>query len=125
VLNLLVRAALVEQIAANEGVTISPAEIAKERSAEATAAGGEAALIKTSEQGGVSAADLNLTVREKLQITKLQARFGGTAAESGAKLTAAAEKVAVRINPRFGSWDKKTLGIVGAANDLSSTVTKK
>jgi hypothetical protein len=125
VLNLLVRAALVEQIAKNEGVTASSDEVATERAAEATQAGSEAALIKTSEQGGVSAADLDLTVREKVLITKLQAKFGGDATAAGAKLTAAAGKVNVRVNPRFGSWDKKTLGIVGAANDLSSTVTKK
>ena len=125
VLNLLVRAALVEQIAKNEGVTVSATEIATERAAEATSAGGESALIKTSEQGGVSAADLDLTVREKVLITKLQAKFGGDATASGAKLTAAAGKVGVRVNPRFGSWDPKTLGIVGAKNDLSSTVTKK
>jgi hypothetical protein len=125
VLNLLVRAALVEQIAKNEGVTVTSSEIAKERSAEATTAGSEAALIKTSEQGGVSASDLDLTVREKVLITKLQTKFGGDETASGAKLTAAADKINVRVNPRFGSWDKKTLGIVGAANDLSSTVTKK
>jgi hypothetical protein len=125
VLNLLVRAALVDEIAKNEGVTATDAEVATERSAEAKAAGSEKALITTSEQGGVSAADLDLTVREKVQITKLQAKYGGDATASGAKLTAAAQKLHVRVNPRFGAWDAKTLAIVGAPNDLSSTVTKQ
>ena len=125
VLNLLVRAALVDQIAKNEGITVSSTEIAAERAKEAASAGGEAALIKTSEQGGVSASDLGLTVRETALISKLQTKFGGTETTAEAKLTAAAGRVNVRVNPRFGSWDKKSLGIVGAPNDLSSTVTKK
>ncbi|MCW2546775.1 MAG: hypothetical protein JWN96_1235 [Mycobacterium sp.] len=125
VLNLLVRAALIDQIATDEGVTVSPAEVATERAAEAKAAGGEKALITTSEQGGVSAADMDLTVREAALINKLQAKFGGDATSSGNKLTAAAQKIGVRINPRFGTWDAKTLAIGGAVNDLSSTVTKK
>jgi hypothetical protein len=125
VLNLLVRAALIDQIAKDEGVTVSPAEVATERAAEAKAAGGEKALITTSEQGGVAAADMDLTVREAALINKLQAKFGGDATSSGNKLTAAAQKIGVRINPRFGTWDSKTLAIGGAVNDLSSTVTKK
>jgi hypothetical protein len=125
VINLLVRAALVEQIAKNEGITVTSTEVATERAAEAKAAGGEQALIKTSEQGGVAAADLDLTVREKVLIDKLQTKFGGDATAASNKLTAAAGKVGVRINPRFGTWDPKNLAIGGAVNDLSSTVTKK
>ena len=125
VLNLLVREALLYEIAKAQHVTLSDAEVAKERATEAKEAGGEKALVTQSEQGGVSADDLDLVVREKLLITKLQATFGSSDQTAFANaLTAAAAKIPVRVNPRFGSWDTKTLSIVGAPNDLSSTVTK-
>ncbi len=126
VLNLLVRDALLEQIGKSRGVSASASELAAERAAEAKAAGGDKALITQSEQGGVSATDLDVVVREKLLITKLQTKFGATDSTAFAKaLTTAAQKINVRINPRFGKWDAKTLTIVAAANDLSSTTTKK
>ena len=126
VLNLLVREALLDEIAKAQNISVSDAEVASERSTEAKAAGGEKALITQSEQGGVSAQDLDLVVREKVLINKLQAKFGSSDQTAFANaLTAAAAKIHVRVNPRFGSWDTKTLSIVGAPNDLSSTVTKK
>jgi hypothetical protein len=126
VLNLLVRESLLQEIGKARGVTATDAEVQAERSAEAKAAGGDKALIATSEQGGVSAQDLELVVREKVLITKLQAKFGSTDSDAfSAALTAAAQKINVRVNPRFGSWDAKTLTIVGAPNDLSSTTTTK
>jgi hypothetical protein len=126
VLNLLVRDALLEQIGKARGVTASPAELAVERASEVKQAGGEKALITQSEQGGVSSADLGVVVREKLLIAKLQTKFGSSDSTAFAtSLTAAVQKIGVRVNPRFGRWDSKTLAIVGASNDLSSTVTKK
>ena len=126
VLNLLVRDALLEEIGKAQGITATPSELATERSSEAQQAGGEKALITQSEQGGVSATDLDIVVREKLLITKLQTKFGSSDSTTFAnKLTAAAQKIRVRVNPRFGAWDAKNLTIVGAPNDISSTVTKK
>ncbi len=125
VLNLLVREALLDEVAKAQDITVTPAELAKERASEAQQAGGEKALVTQSEQGGVSEQDLDLVVREKLLISKLQAKFGSSDDTAFANaLTAAAAKINVRVNPRFGSWDTKTLSIVGASNDLSSTVTK-
>jgi hypothetical protein len=126
VLNLLVRDALLEQIGEAQGITATANELATERASEAQQAGGEQALITQSQQGGVSAADLDIVVREKLLITKLQSKFGSSDSTAFAnKLTAAAQKIKVRVNPRFGAWDAKNLTIVGAPNDLSSTATKK
>jgi hypothetical protein len=125
VLNLLVRDELLQQIGKSHGVTVSQVELDAERASEAQQAGGDQALVTQSEQGGVSAADLPLVVREKLLISKLQVRFGITDSTALSKaLTADAQKIGVRINPRFGQWDAKNLTIVGAPNDLSSTVTK-
>ncbi len=126
VLNLLVREALLEEMGKQRGISVSDSELTAERAAEAKAAGGEKALIATSEQGGVSAQDLDLVVREKVLITKLQAKFGSSDSDAfSAALTSAAQKINVRVNPRFGTWDAKTLTIVGAPNDLSSTTTSK
>ncbi len=126
VLNLLVRDALLEEIGKAQGLTATPAELATERASEAQQAGGDKALITQSEQGGVAEADLDIVVREKLLITKLQSKFGSSDTTAFAnKLTAAAQKIKVRVNPRFGAWDAKNLTIVGAPNDISSTVTKK
>jgi hypothetical protein len=126
VLNLLVRDALLEEIGQAQGLSATASELATERASEAQQAGGEQALITQSEQGGVSAADLDIVVREKLFIAKLQSKFGSSGSTTFAnKLTAAAQKIKVRVNPRFGQWDAKNLTIVGAPNDLSSTVTKK
>jgi hypothetical protein len=126
VLNLLVRDALLGQIGKARGITVSDREINAERAAEAQQAGGDAALVSQSEQGGVSATDIGIVIREKLLIQKLQNKFGSsdTTAFSNA-LTDAAKKVPVRINPRFGSWNTKTLTIEGAPNTLSSTITRK
>ena len=126
VLNLLVRDVLLEEIGKAEGITASPSDLASERASEARQAGGDAALITQSEQGGVAAADLDIVVREKLLITKLQSKFGNSDSTAFANaLVAAAQKIKVRVNPRFGQWDAKNLTIVGAPNALSSTVTKK
>ncbi len=126
VLNLLVRDALLEELGKAQGIVVTQGDLAAERASEARDAGGEQALIKQSEQGGVSAKDLNIVVREKLLINKLQSKFGASDSTAFAnKLTAAAQKVHVRVNPRFGQWDPKNLTISGAPNDLSSTVTKK
>jgi len=126
VLNLLVQVDLLREIAVMQAVSASAADLATERAAEAKAAGGDAALITQSEQGGLSAQDLPLVIERKVLITKLESKFGTTDANTFTKdLTEAAAKVKVRVNPRFGAWDPKTLTIVGAPNDLSSTVTSK
>lgn len=126
VLNLLVRDALLEEIGKAQGISVTPNDLAAERASEARQAGGDEALVKQSEQGGVSATDLGIVIREKLLITKLQSKFGASdSTEFANKLTAAAQKIRVRVNPRFGQWDAKNLSISGAPNDLSSTVTKK
>jgi hypothetical protein len=126
VLNLLVRDALLEQIGKARGLTVTAGDLSAERASEARQAGGEQALITQSEQGGVSAQDLDIVVREKLLINKLQSKFGSSDSTAFANaLTSAAQKIRVRINPRFGAWDAKNLTIVGAPSDLASTVTKK
>ena len=126
VLNLLVRDALLEQIGKARGIVVTPSDLAAERASEARQAGGDKALVQQSEQGGVSAQDLNIVVREKLLINKLQSKFGSSDSTAFANaLTSAAQKINVRVNPRFGQWDAKNLTIVGAPNDLASTVTKK
>jgi hypothetical protein len=126
VLNLLVRDALLEEIGKAQGINVTPNDLAAERASEARQAGGDQALITQSEQGGVSASDLGIVIREKLLINKLQSKFGASdSTEFANKLTAAAQKIRVRVNPRFGQWDAKNLSISGAPNDLSSTVTKK
>jgi hypothetical protein len=126
VLNLLVRDALLEEIGKAEGITTTPSELATEQASEEQQAGGEKALITQSEQGGVSAQDLDVVVRENLLITKLESKFGSSDSTAFANsLTKAAQRINVRVNPRFGQWDAKNLTIVGAPNDLSSTATKK
>jgi hypothetical protein len=126
VLNLLVRDALLEEIGKAQGINVTPNDLAAERASEARQAGGDQALVTQSEQGGVSASDLGIVIREKLLINKLQSKFGASdSTEFANKLTAAAQKIRVRVNPRFGQWDAKNLSISGAPNDLSSTVTKK
>ena len=126
VLNLLVQVDLLREIGQAENVSASASDLASERAAEAQQAGGDAALIKASAQGGLSETDLPLVLERSVLITKLQSKFGTTDTTVFTKdLTTAASKIKIRINPRFGSWDAKTLTVVGAANDLSSTVTKK
>jgi hypothetical protein len=126
VLNLLVQVDLLREIAGRQNVSVSAADIATERAAEAQQAGGDAELIKASAQGGLSATDLPLVIERKVLITKLQSKFGTTDTTVFTKdLTGAAAKIKVTINPRFGAWDPKTLTVVGAPNTLSSTITKK
>jgi hypothetical protein len=125
VLNLLVQDALLQQIGNQKGITVTPAEIATEHAAEARQAGGEAALATQLQQSGLSPTDLPLAIEKQLLVNKLQSAFGTTDTNAISKaLTAMAQRIAVRVNPRFGQWDAKNLTIVGAPNDLSSTITK-
>ncbi len=126
VLNLLVRDALLTKVGQTQGVTVTQDEVNRERATEAQTAGGDAALVQQSEQGGVSATDIDIVIRQQLLVSKLQAKTGttDTTAFSNA-LTASAQKIGVRINPRFGSWDAKSLSINGTTPDLASTVTKR
>lgn len=126
VLNLLVQVDLLREIAAAHAVSATASDLATERAAEAKAAGGEAALLAQSAQGGLSAKDLPLVIERKVLITKLQSKYGTNDTNTFTKdLTTAAAKIDIRVNPRFGQWDPKTLTIVGAPNDLSSPVTSK
>lgn len=126
VLNLLVQVVLLRDVGAARGLTVSQSDLNAERATEATAAGGDAALVKQLAASGLSATDIPLLVERSVIITKLQAAFRATDTAAFTKdLTAAAKQIKIRINPRFGSWAPKTLTIVGAANTLSSTVTKK
>jgi hypothetical protein len=126
VLTLLVRDSLLTELARLQGVSVSPAEINTERAREAQQAGGDSALVQQSEQSGVSATDIDIAIRYQLLLNKLATKFGSADATAlSNKLAASAQQVKVRINPRFGSWDPKNLTIVGASDDLASTLTRK
>jgi hypothetical protein len=126
VLTLLVRDSLLTEVARENGISVTQNEINTERATEAQQAGGDSALVAQSEQSGVSATDIDIAIRYQLLLNKLAAKFGSADATAlSNKLAASAQKVKVRVNPRFGSWDTKNLTIVGASPDLSSTVTKK
>lgn len=125
VLNLLVQDALLEQIGSKKGITITQRDIDVEHASEARQAGGEKALETQLQQSGLSPTDLPLAIKKQLLVTRLQTAFGTTDTTAITKaLTAIAQQIDVRVNPRFGQWDPKNLTIVGAPNDLSSTITK-
>jgi hypothetical protein len=125
VLNLLLQVDLLRAAADTRHVSVSAADIATERAAEAQAAGGEAAYVKQLEANGIATNDIPLFVERSVLIAKLQKAYGATDSAGFVKaLTADTKNLRIRVNPRFGTWDTKKLTIVDAANDLSSTVTK-
>ncbi len=126
VLNLLVQVSLLEQVAKQHGIVVTDAQVADELATQAKQAGGQKALETQAAQNGVSATDLPIFLRKQVLLTQLQSKLKLTDSASIIKALAQPNShVGVRINPRFGSWDPKTLAISGAPNDLSSTVTKK
>ena len=127
VLNLLIQAELLRDVGAKNGVSASKADIATERATEAKSTGGEASYVKQLAANGISAKDIPLFVERSVLIQKLQAAFKTTDDTVFLNdLIKATKNTRVRINPRFGGWDPKTLTITGAADDtLSSTTIKK
>ncbi len=125
VLGLLVREALVDQVAAKEGITTTAAQVRSERASAVAQAGGEQAFENQLKQQGISPQDIDMIVRENVLIGKLQTKLNTTDSSTFTKdLANLAKAIKIRVNPRFGKWDPSTLTISGQTNDLSTTVTR-
>jgi hypothetical protein len=114
---------LLADVAAQEGITVSTAEIQKEQATVITQVGGAAALPKALVNASIAPADLDLYLHSVLYSQKLTAKViadGATQANSGTALQAIvvkfAKKAGVKVNPRYGKWDPVQANIVATDN---------
>ncbi|WP_328860793.1 SurA N-terminal domain-containing protein [Streptomyces sp. NBC_00306] len=121
---------VVERAAKDAGVRVSRKEIQDGRAALVQQSGGEEQLAAMYlQQRGVAPDQVDDVVRRDLLVSKLAASLGaGNTPEGQQKLndafSAAAAKLDIDVNPRFGVWDDKKLELGDYKAPWIAQVTK-
>ncbi|WP_354642073.1 SurA N-terminal domain-containing protein [Kitasatospora camelliae] len=109
---------------ADRGLTVSDAEVADARGGDAKLLGGEDALSRELLlKQSVPAEGIDAFYRQQLSIRKLASAAGqdartptGDAAVRQA-LVAAGSALSIEVNPRYGHWDPKQIGLTETVED--------
>jgi len=114
-------AALLSDVATDEKLAVTKAEIDARRAAIITQVGGAAALPKALVNAGIASTDFDnyiqaIILSEKLSQAEVAAGVSQTnsSLEIQKKIVAMAAKEKVTVNPRYGKWDSTTGDIVAA-----------
>ncbi|MFD3332286.1 SurA N-terminal domain-containing protein [Streptomyces sp. NPDC058700] len=110
-LNVMIFDRVVDKVAADNGVTVTRAELQQTRTAFVRESGGEdqLATVLLQEQG-VAPGQIDDVVRRNVLMNKIAARLGVTDTPEGQKkltdvFSAASKALAIDVNPRYGAWD--------------------
>jgi hypothetical protein len=123
-LNLLVVSAVVEKAAQDAGVSASGDEVAQQHDMALQQAGGNQKALDALllQQYGFGTAEADTFFRTNVLVGKLIVSLGYQPGSDGgntalnAALAKTAKKLGVTVNPRYGTWDPKNVGI-GKAHD--------
>ncbi|MCS0637860.1 SurA N-terminal domain-containing protein [Streptomyces sp. LP05-1] len=114
-LNVMIFDRVVQRVADDHGITASRKEIQQTRKAAAGQSGGEEQLAAMLlQQQGVAPGQIDAVVRRNVLMDKIAAKLGaGNTPEGQRKLTetftAAARKLNIDVNPRYGTWDQQRI----------------
>ncbi|MEU2118732.1 SurA N-terminal domain-containing protein [Streptomyces sp. NPDC016459] len=110
-LNVMIFDRVVDKVAADNGVTVTRAELQQTRTAFVRESGGEdqLATVLLQEQG-VAPGQIDDVVRRNVLMNKIAAKLGVTDTPEGQKkltdvFSAASKALAIDVNPRYGAWD--------------------
>ncbi|MFF8385155.1 SurA N-terminal domain-containing protein [Streptomyces kanasensis] len=102
---------VVEQVAADAGITVSRKEVQETRRAAARQYGGDAQLAAMLlQQQGIAPDEIDAVVRRNVLMNKIADRHGASNTPEGQKkltdlFTAASKSLDIDVNPRYGTWD--------------------
>ncbi|MCX4981328.1 SurA N-terminal domain-containing protein [Streptomyces sp. NBC_00572] len=111
---------VVDKVAADNGVTVTRAELQQTRTAFVRESGGEdqLATVLLQEQG-VAPGEIDDVVRRNVLMNKIAAKLGVTDTPEGQKkltevFSAASKDLAIDVNPRYGAWDDAQVRLTGS-----------
>ena len=125
----LITSQLLAIAAAEEGITVSQAEIDAVIAQASNGASAEQFEAQLAAQFAVPPSEVNAFVHDFVLRTKLGVKLdpsGDTTSQraaADARLVQVADQVGVTVNPRYGAWNPEKATIDGDLNDLSSTPT--
>jgi len=125
-LDQVVKATLVDQLAAEHGITVTRGQMQAQLDSYAEQVGGRDAVDRVFAQQGVPASQVDPVVRMTLQLTALGPALlpDGSDEERNQAIVAAivdlGEREGVTVSPRWGTWDGQTLNLNPAPQDLAT-----
>jgi hypothetical protein len=126
-LDQMIKAALVDQLAAEHDLDVTRGQVQAELDEYSEQVGGRDAVDRVFAQQGVPASQVEPVVRMTLQLTALGPALlpDGSGEEQNQAIIAAivdlGEREAVTVNPRWGTWDPQTLNLGPVSDDLATT----
>lgn len=131
ILGRLITQRLIDELAARMGVSVSPAQVARERAQLEAAVSAQEGVSLATYYGaaGVPASQVDSVVRSIALEGKIAARLTLSPARQQAALQAALLRTArttrVSVNPRFGRWQPTQLQVTGPTNDVSKPAPQR
>ncbi|MGA5197612.1 SurA N-terminal domain-containing protein [Streptomyces exfoliatus] len=110
-LNVMIFDRVVDKVAADNGVTVTRAELQQTRTAFVRESGGEERLATVLlQEQGVAPGQIDDVVRRNVLMNKIAAKLGVTDTPEGQQkmtdvFSAASKALAIDVNPRYGAWD--------------------
>lgn len=122
-LSTMLQSRLLDRMARNAGITVTPKELEEERKAYEEGNRGAAAFEEAILQKAAVAPDqIERWVRDQVLLNKLNAKYGeGKLAEPASK---AAAELAIDVNPRYGTWDSQRVTLGDAKTPWITQVTR-
>jgi len=133
-LSLRIQQTLFEAQAAQDGVTVTDADVNAAVQQIQTQAGGKKALDSQALQSGIAPSDIATNVRISLLVDALARRAGvsdPTSAQGQQEASAVAvralqiqsKRLGVRVNPRYGKWDPDRFAVAAQSLGLARPAT--
>jgi hypothetical protein len=130
-LHSLVQRRLIERAARDAGVRVTPHEVQQARAAAERQTGGKAVLEEQLLQTyAMVPSDIDESIRTDLLMQKVAAHYGADTRTPGGQkallkvLRETSDALAIKVSPRYGSWDATKLGLQAAKEPWVKTVTK-
>ncbi|MFF5446970.1 SurA N-terminal domain-containing protein [Streptomyces sp. NPDC012888] len=110
-LSKMIQLRVLERAAEDAGITVSPKEIEDVRKGQLEQSGGERQLeeLLLAQRVPLAPGQLDEEIRFQLLFAKLSERFGEEKVLE--PLAAAARKLDIEVNPRYGSWDVQQITV--------------
>lgn len=122
-LGAMIQSRILDRMAKDAGITLTPKELQEERKAYDQGNGGTEAFEATILQKAAMAPDqIDRWVRDQVLFAKLNAKYGeGKLSEPASK---AASELGIEVNPRYGAWDAQKVGLGEAQTPWITQVTR-
>ncbi|MFE9257047.1 SurA N-terminal domain-containing protein [Streptomyces sp. NPDC006879] len=109
-LNTMIQSLVLARAAADTGLSVTAKDLQEARREEISRVGGtEQFETLVLQQASISPAQIDQALRDRLIVAKLTERYGQQ--KFLEPISAAAKKLGIEVNPRFGAWDGEKLSL--------------